>query len=160
MTDTPCWRLISRMLGEKGLDTVGAEPAAVDIGEQRTCAAARRFLEPFLDCAPRVRSQRRAPFLSSFANASHMRAGAEMDGIPVEADQLAKAQAGLCRERYRPSRRCAWCHGSRVAVAVRSPIGSRRTGEARWQGCVGRYGPPDVRSHGCRRAPERSWRSS
>jgi len=27
-----------------------------------------------------------------------MRAGAEMDGIPVEADQLGEAQAGLCRE--------------------------------------------------------------
>src|SRR5215472_11878498 len=107
------------MLGEKGLDTVGAEPAAVDIGEQRTCAAARRFLEPLLDCAPRVRSQRRAPFLSSFANASHMRAGAEMDGIPVEADQLAEAQAGLCREHQQ------------CVIAASEPCRAIRSGEDR-----------------------------
>jgi hypothetical protein len=45
-----------------------------------------------------MRGQRRASFLSSFADASHMRADAEMDGIPVEADQFGEAQAGLGRE--------------------------------------------------------------
>jgi hypothetical protein len=39
-----------------------------------------------------------AAFLSTFADASHMRASAEMDGVPVEADQLGEAQACLNRE--------------------------------------------------------------
>src|SRR5712671_87593 len=86
------------MLGQERLDAVGAEPAPVDVEEQRARAAARRFLEPSMEGAPRVRGQRRTSFLSPFAEASHMRAGAEMDGIPVEADQLGEAQACLGRE--------------------------------------------------------------
>jgi hypothetical protein len=86
------------MLGQKRLDAVGAQPTTVHIREQRVCAVARRFLEPCLEGAPRVRGSWRASFLSTFPGASHMRAGAEMDGIPVEADQLGQAQAGLGRE--------------------------------------------------------------
>src|SRR6266566_6629738 len=86
------------MLGQERLDAVGAEPGPVHVGEQRVCAAASRFLEPCLEGAPRERGQRRASLLSPFADASHMRAGAKMDGIPVEADQLGEAQACLCRE--------------------------------------------------------------
>jgi len=51
----------------------------------------RWFLEPCMEGVPRVRGERRASFLSPFADASHMGAGAEMDGIPVEADQLGEA---------------------------------------------------------------------
>jgi hypothetical protein len=83
------------MLGQKRLDAVSAEPAPVHVGEQRARGAAYRFLEPCLEGAPRVRGQRRASFLSPFTDASHMRAGAEMNGIPVETDQLGEAQAGL-----------------------------------------------------------------
>src|SRR5271157_2021027 len=86
------------MLGQKRLDTVGAEPTPMHVGEQCARAAACRFLEPGLESSPRVRSQRRASFLSTFANASHMRAGADMDGIPVEANQLGEAQARLSSE--------------------------------------------------------------
>jgi hypothetical protein len=42
-----------------------------------------------------VRGKWRASFLSTFSDALHMRAGAEVDGISVEADQLGQAQAGL-----------------------------------------------------------------
>jgi len=45
-----------------------------------------------------VRGKWRASFLSTFSDALHMRAGAEVDGISVEADQLGQAQAGLGRK--------------------------------------------------------------
>ena len=45
-----------------------------------------------------MRGQRRASFLSTFSNASHKRAGAEVDGIPVEAGQLRQVQASLGRK--------------------------------------------------------------
>ena len=45
------------MLGQKRLDAVSAEPAPVHVGEQRARATARRFLEPCLEGAPRVRGQ-------------------------------------------------------------------------------------------------------
>jgi hypothetical protein len=86
------------MFGQERLDAVGAEPAPVHVGEQRARIAARGFLEPRLERAPGVRGQRRASFLSPFADASYMRACAEMDGIPVETDQLGEAQACLSRE--------------------------------------------------------------
>ena len=40
-----------------------------------------------------MRGKWRASFLSTFSDALHMRAGAEVDGISVEADQLGQAQA-------------------------------------------------------------------
>src|ERR1700758_3035765 len=86
------------MLGQKRLDAVGTESAPVHFGEQRGGAMPRRFLEPRLEGLSRVRGERRASFLSPFADTSHMRAGAEMDGILVEADELGKAQACLGRE--------------------------------------------------------------
>src|SRR5262249_29817651 len=88
------------MLGQERLDAVGAEPAPVHVREQRTRAAARRFLEPCLEGASRIGGQRRTSFLSPFADASHMRAGAEMDRIPIEADQLGEAQACLGGEQH------------------------------------------------------------
>lgn len=45
-----------------------------------------------------MRCQRGASFLPTFADTPHMRAAAEMDGVPVQADQLGEAQAGLGRE--------------------------------------------------------------
>ena len=76
------------MLGQERLDAVGAETAPVHIGEESTRSAPRRLLEPCLESDPRVRSQRRASFLPPFADTSHVSAGAEMDGFPVQADQL------------------------------------------------------------------------
>src|SRR6516225_7365151 len=83
------------MLGQERLDAVGAEPTPVHVGEQCARPASRRFLEPRLKGDPRVRSQRRATFLSPLADTSHMRAGAEMDGVPVQTDQLGETQACL-----------------------------------------------------------------
>jgi hypothetical protein len=57
----------------------------MQVGEQRACPTTRRFLRPCSEGVSRVRGERRAPFLSPFADASDMRADAEMDGIPVEA---------------------------------------------------------------------------
>ena len=86
------------MLGQERLDAVGTEPAPVHVGEQCARSPPRRLLEPCLEGDPGVRGQRRASFLPPFADASHMGASAEMDGIPVEADQLGEAQASLGRE--------------------------------------------------------------
>jgi hypothetical protein len=61
-------------------------------------AAPRRLLEPCLESDPGVRCQWSASLLPTFANTSHMGAGAEMDGVPVQADQLGEAQSGLGRE--------------------------------------------------------------
>jgi hypothetical protein len=83
------------MLGQERLDAVGAEPAAVDVGEQRARIASRRFLEPCLEGAPCVGGQWRTSFLPSFADTSHMRSSAEVDGVSVEADQLRETQACL-----------------------------------------------------------------
>src|SRR5262245_46483716 len=87
------------MLGEERLHAVGAEATPVHVGKQRLRRASCRLLEPLLQGDTRVPGQWCAPFLSSFTNAPHMSAGAEMDGVPVEADQLGKAQARLgCKQ--------------------------------------------------------------
>lgn len=83
-----------------------------------------------LGSAPRMRGYRRAPFLSTFSDASYMRGGVEVevDGIPVEADRLGKAQAGLGRKQQqgtiaRPSRsRAIWGSKNRFDLAPRQEI--------------------------------------
>jgi tripartite-type tricarboxylate transporter receptor subunit TctC len=72
------------MLGQERLDAVGTEPAPVHVGEQCARSPPRRLLEPCLESDPDVCGQRRASFLPPFADASHMGASAEMDGVPVE----------------------------------------------------------------------------
>jgi hypothetical protein len=69
-------------------------------GNNALAPAPCRFLKPCWEDGWRVRGRRRASFLSPFADASHMRADTEMDGIPVEADQPGEAQARLgCEQR-------------------------------------------------------------
>src|SRR5262245_14093554 len=69
------------------------------VGKQRLRRASCRLLEPFLQGDTPVPGQWCAALLSSFTNAPHMSAGAEMDGVPVEADQLGKTQARLgCKQ--------------------------------------------------------------
>jgi hypothetical protein len=66
-----------------------------------------------------MRGQRRASLLSPFADTSDMGAVTEMDGIPIEADQLGEAQACLSREQQQ-----------RV-IAASEPCRSIRSGKDR-----------------------------
>src|ERR1700674_1369424 len=88
----------THLLGQERLDAVGTEPPPVHVGEQCARSPPRRLLEPCLESDPNVRGQRRTSFLPPFADASHTGASAEMDGVPVEADQLGESQASLGRE--------------------------------------------------------------
>src|SRR5690349_4726504 len=66
-----------------------------------------------------VLRQRRASFLSPFADTSNMGTVTEMDGVPVEADQLGETQARLGREQQQ-----------RV-IAASEPCRSIRSGKYR-----------------------------
>ena len=85
------------MLGEERLDTVGTEPAPCTLGNSAR-SASRRFLGPCLENGPRVRGQRCASFLSPFADASHMSAGAKMDVVPCRG-RSAPGRANLSGQR-------------------------------------------------------------
>jgi len=102
------------MLGQERLDAVGAEPPPVQVGEQGAGAVPRRLVEPRPESDSGVPCQWGASFLPAFADAPHVRAGAEMDGVPVQADQLGEAQAGLGREQQQ---------GVVAAAEPRRPVG-------------------------------------
>src|SRR3546814_19953292 len=81
------------MLCEQILDGVRAEATAVDVGEQRRCSSAWRFLQPVLHRSADLACERRAPFLAALADAPDMRAGAQRAGPALEAGDLRKTQA-------------------------------------------------------------------
>src|SRR3546814_5974382 len=60
------------------------EATAVDVGEQRRCSSAWRFLQPVLHRSADLACERRAPFLAALADAPDMRAGAQRDGAAIE----------------------------------------------------------------------------
>src|SRR5580704_16930157 len=100
------------MLGQKRLDAVGAEPPTVHVGEQSCCSLPYWLLEPCLEGLPGDRGQRSGPLLPPFADTAHMSTGAEVDVVPVEANQFGEAQACLGRNQQQcaitatqPSRR-------------------------------------------------------
>lgn len=102
------------MLRQKRLDAVGAESPPVHVGEQSGSSLPYRLFEPCLERTPSERSQRRGPFLPPLADTPYMRAGAEVDGVPVETDQLGEAQARLDRGQQQ---------GVIAAAEPRRPIG-------------------------------------
>ena len=55
----------------------------------------RAVPEPCLESTPNMCKQRRASIFPPLADTSDVKPRAEMDGIPVEADQFGEAQAGL-----------------------------------------------------------------
>jgi hypothetical protein len=67
-------------------------------GEQSCSSLPYRLLEPCLEGTLSECGQQRGPFLPSLADTLHMSAGAEVDGVPVEADQFGEAQARLDRD--------------------------------------------------------------
>src|SRR5579859_1417501 len=85
------------MLRQKRLDAVGAEPPTVHVGEQNCCSLLYRLLEPCLEGLPGDRGQWSSPLFSPFADTAHMSTGAEVDVVPVEANQFREAQACLGR---------------------------------------------------------------
>src|SRR3546814_9661864 len=86
------------MLCEQILDGVRAEATAVDVGEQRRCSSAWRFLQPVLHRSADLACERRAPFLAALADAPDMRAGAQRDGAAIAAGDLRKkiGRAHVC----------------------------------------------------------------
>ena len=86
------------IFGQQRLDAVGAKPTSVDIRKQCLCSPPCWFLEPRPKGSTSVRGQRCASFFPPLADASNMGTVTEMNGIPVEADQLGETQACLGRE--------------------------------------------------------------
>src|SRR5262249_5110354 len=85
----------THVLGQKRLNAVSTKPDPVHIGEQSLRSASSRLLQPFLQGTTRVHGQRCAPFFPPFTDAPNVGAGAEMDGVLVEVDQLGKPQSCL-----------------------------------------------------------------
>src|SRR3546814_15155490 len=83
------------MLCEQILDGVRAEATAVDVGEQRRCSSAWRFLQPVLHRSADLACERRAPFLAALAYAPVMLAGAQRAGPAIEAGDLRTTHAPL-----------------------------------------------------------------
>src|ERR1700751_1677901 len=71
------------------------------VGEQSRSSLPYRFLEPCLERTPSERGQRRGPFLPPLADTPHMSAGAEVDGVSVEADQLGETKTRLDRDQQK-----------------------------------------------------------
>src|SRR3546814_16065293 len=74
------WAMCTRrpdMLCEQILDGVRAEATAVDVGEQRRCSSAWRFLQPVLHRSADLACERRAPFLAALSDPPGLRAGAQ-----------------------------------------------------------------------------------
>ncbi|RCW63213.1 IstB-like ATP binding protein [Pseudorhodoferax soli] len=85
-------------------------------GEQGARASPRWLVEPILECSSSgVPCQWGASFLAASADTAHVRAGAEMDRIPVQTDQFRHAQAGLG---------CEHQQGVIAAAEPRRPAGS------------------------------------
>src|SRR3546814_20730265 len=64
------WAMCTRrpdMLCEQILVGVRAEATAADVGEQRRCSSAWRFLQPVLHRSADLASERRSPFLAALA---------------------------------------------------------------------------------------------
>ncbi len=80
---------------QQRLNAVRTEPPSMPIGEQGGCSTPGRLVQPCLDRSACVGGERRTSLFPSFTGASHMSSGAEMDGVPVQADQLGNAQACL-----------------------------------------------------------------
>src|SRR5215467_6291893 len=87
-----------QMLGQQRLNAVGTEPAPVHVREQGTRSAPHGLLNPCLKGTSSARGERRASFLPTFADTSHVGTGTQMYGVQIETDQLGKAQACLRSE--------------------------------------------------------------
>src|SRR5580693_8302395 len=67
------------------------------VGEQCCCSLPYWLLEPCLEGLPGDRGQRSGPLLPPFADTAYVSTGAEVDVVPVEANQFGEAQARLGR---------------------------------------------------------------
>ena len=96
----------------------------MDVREQGGGTAASWFLQPCLKRCASELGERRGPFLPSLAEASHMSAAAQKDGVPIEIDQLGKTQASLHGEQQQgviaPPQPCRSIRGGEDGLDLRS----------------------------------------
>ena len=100
---------------EAVLDRVSAEASAVACREDRVVGLTASFMQPFGDCC----DGRGGEFFASFAAASDMGAGGEVNVGVVDAGQFGDPESGLNREREQGT------------IAPSGPRGRVRRGEQR-----------------------------
>jgi len=83
------------VLGHQALQCVGAETSAVGTGKDRIVGLPALLRHPFLEDGRNVGTQRRAPHLAAFSEATDMSADAEFDIAPAKECDFAVAEAGL-----------------------------------------------------------------
>ena len=71
------------VLGQHVVHTVRAQTTAACVREQGLIRELERFLQPSSKDRPSVLAQRRTSLLASFANDTHVRAGPQMQILPL-----------------------------------------------------------------------------